>query len=632
MRAATSTMGRILINFATSKTGVVLKDTGARDEYGMQPLDDLFSSPDKESRNGADDLEDDESDEEPMDIDEVTAPAPSAFMNSRPPIRARSPPKTNLKSPARRAPGFSSSPLRAANVADSPSGARNVQRQLDFKKNNGLLANKPTLPRPNGTNGKGKGVAGSNGYESASSEDAQDPEPEEESMAMLSGGHDYGVDDEEEEEEEPELEPEPEVEEEEGEQDEEPAPPPSAKKSKGRPPKKAVPAPEPVEEEDESDAVIESIEEEPEPADEGPVRSGKKRGRPSTKKAAAEAETQPAKKKAKRTSDVRDEQGESSNPTAVPRPRGRPKAVANTSGSKDALSVNAKKAATGRKTGPKRMSTGVGDTSVAEVPRGPPLPGSRGLFITRRETPGAGLTTRSGRASYQPLRFWANERTERDDDAFFDGKEEIILPHIKNIVRVDEPEPGQKSRRKTKSTKGGRGRKKRGSFYDDDGKDDDLEPWEEDGDVITGEVVVWQPEHELNPPGPDEQIEVATDEQIAVSANAITTREIRGASFKFAKTLSMPFFGSGVVDLPPNSEKKPKNSRKMHMSFFVFAGRVQVTVADTVFSIGRGGMWFVPRGNYYSIENVSDKPARIFFSQGCEINTMANPDASQMAS
>lgn len=56
-----------LIEPANSKTGVFLKDTGARDEHGMQPLDDIFSSPEKENEY---DEPDDESDEEPMDIDE----------------------------------------------------------------------------------------------------------------------------------------------------------------------------------------------------------------------------------------------------------------------------------------------------------------------------------------------------------------------------------------------------------------------------------------------------------------------------------------------------------------------------------------------------------------------------------
>lgn len=598
------------------KTGVFLKDTGARDEHGMQPLDDIFSSPDKENDG---DEPDEESDEEPMDIDEATAPAPSAFMNGPPP-RYRSPPKTNLKSPARRAPGLSSSPLRPANVTSSPSGARSVQRQLDFKKNNGLLANKPTLPRPNGVKGKGKAAAATNGYGS-SSEDEQEPEQEEESMAMLDGGDDYSVDEEQEQEPEPEDEAE-----EEAEEEEEVAPPSSAKKGKGRPKKTAPP---PIEEEDESDAVIASIEEDARPAEEEPVPAGKKRGRPSKKTAVDdEVEKQPAAKKTKRTSDDGDEQGESSNQAR----RGRKPKVAVAEAAENTETL-ANGPVAKKKPGRKRKSAGVGDTSVAEVPRGPPLPKSRGLVISRRETPGAGsmFTTRSGRTSFQPLKYWANERAELDDDDdFFDGKEKIRLPHIKNIVRYDEPEPKEKSTsRRGKGARGKPGRKKRGGFHDDD--DDDLEPWEEDGDIITGEVVVWQPEHEFNPPGPDEQIEVAPDEQIAVSANAIETREIRNASFKFAKTLSMPFFGSGVVDLPPHTEKKPKNSRKMHMSFFVFAGRVQVTVADTVFSIGRGGMWFVPRGNYYSIENVSNKPARIFFSQGCEINSASVGDVSQMA-
>lgn len=72
------------------KTGVSLKDTGVRDEHGMQPLDDVFSSPDKESQNGVDEYnEDDESEEEPMDIDEskldVTRPKPCARRLTRPP-------------------------------------------------------------------------------------------------------------------------------------------------------------------------------------------------------------------------------------------------------------------------------------------------------------------------------------------------------------------------------------------------------------------------------------------------------------------------------------------------------------------------------------------------------------------
>lgn len=520
-------------------------------------------------------------------------------MNGRPPPRARSPPKTSLNSPARRAPGLSSSPrrapglssspLRASNVVHgSPSGAKSVQRRLEFKNN--VLANKPSL-KPNGVD-KGKGKAVANGHLSSPEPEEEGDEPivDEESMAILDGAEDdYAIEDEE----QPDPEAEPEEEEEEGEEEEAPRP---AKKS-GRPKKAQAPAP-PVEEEPEDDEVIASIEEDEQPKSPESVRLAKKRGRPAKNTAADDdADKQPAKKKAKRTSTAGETEGESSSQAPVKRGRKPKAATADASTSQPAKTAAPKQ----QKRGPKpRVSNGVGDTSVAEVPRGPPLPKSRGLVITRRETPGAGaaFTTRSGRTSYQPLKFWAGERIELDDDEVLDdGKNKIVLPHVKNIIRVDSPEPDQKtaSRRRGRPATGKKSSKRRGGFADDD-DDDDLEPWEEEGDVIMGEVVVWQPEHEFDPPGPDEQIEVAPDEQIAVSANAIQTREIRNATFKFAKTLSTPFFGSGVVDLPPGAEKKPKNSRKMHMTFFVFAGRVSVTVADTLFSIGRGGMFFVPRG------------------------------------
>ena len=77
-----------------------------------------------------------------------------------------------------------------------------------------------------------------------------------------------------------------------------------------------------------------------------------------------------------------------------------------------------------------------------------------------------------------------------------------------------------------------------------------------------------------------------------------STREVKGASFRYAKTVTLPFFHSGMVDIPPDGEKRVKNSRKNHMVFWVFSGRVMVNVSGNDFSIGRGGMWQVPRGMF----------------------------------
>lgn len=98
---------------------------------------------------------------------------------------------------------------------------------------------------------------------------------------------------------------------------------------------------------------------------------------------------------------------------------------------------------------------------------------------------------------------------------------------------------------------------------------------------------------------------------VAYAAEAIEMRDIGGSDFRFAKTLTLPFFGSGMVDLPPGGAKRVKNSRKMQLIFFVYYGRVTVEVGTptTTFSIGKGGMWQVPRGKCF-----------FFFSLNLEMN------------
>ncbi|EQK99786.1 RmlC-like jelly roll fold protein [Ophiocordyceps sinensis CO18] len=189
----------------------------------------------------------------------------------------------------------------------------------------------------------------------------------------------------------------------------------------------------------------------------------------------------------------------------------------------------------------------------------------------------------------------------------------FVLPSIKEVVRVapDAPPskraPGSKSRAKAGSNS------KQAVV-----EDEELEEWEVHPGTVTGEVVVWKPEHEEHPPGENDDVDIE-DDRVAISADAIQTSDIKDATFRFAKTLSLPFMGAGVVDLPPGAEKRPKNSRKMHMVFFVHYGKVLVTINETQFRISAGGMWFVPRGNYYSITNDFDNHARIFFSQGNEV-------------
>lgn len=244
---------------------------------------------------------------------------------------------------------------------------------------------------------------------------------------------------------------------------------------------------------------------------------------------------------------------------------------------------------------------------------GPP----RSLYILRRETPADDTVThtRSGRVSVKPLAYWRNERCvyggSPGGGALKDGAR-FPLNSIKEIVRTDElPQPSKPKRRPTKAN----GKGKKAPTKDDDSsseseleegpkEDPYAEAWETETGTFHGNVSLW-----------DHPAQAATEQEetieLAHAPAAIQTREVKGSSlhegptFKYAKLLSTKFFGTGIVDLAPGGYKRPKNSRKMHMSFFVVKGRVTVTVGPVGseelgtmnrFSIGKGGFWQVPRG------------------------------------
>jgi centromere protein C len=206
-------------------------------------------------------------------------------------------------------------------------------------------------------------------------------------------------------------------------------------------------------------------------------------------------------------------------------------------------------------------------------------------------------TTRSGRASFKPLEWWKGEHVEYDEEQeeiFKDaGNRHFKMPTVKGVVRTEASQDELARKRRGRPPVGRKPSRRPSTVAEEE--EIEREEWEDDPGRVTGEVICWEPEHEFEPPAEDDEVEVIPDE-LAISENAIQLKDIKDATFKFAKTLTLPFFGSGIVDLPPGAEKRPKNSRKMHLVFFVHTGSVQVTIAQTEFGIAKGGMFFVPRG------------------------------------
>ena len=335
----------------------------------------------------------------------------------------------------------------------------------------------------------------------------------------------------------------------------------------------------------------------------------------------------------KRKSDAVEQDGDlgSPKPNKVPKKRGRPRLHRDSpplAPSPQTLSTKAKGKQPLRK---KDMNLKLSSRQekeledIVEKVRARPCP-PRSLYILRRETPAdeSVTHTKSGRVSVRPLAYWRNERcvygTSPGGAALADGAR-FPLNSIQEIVRTEDivEHVGKK---KSSGKNKGKSRKHKGNArqtsveeadasdsdfdLDETPKDPDAEPWETESGTLRGNVSMWD-NQEQAPTEQEEEVELAH------APAAIKTREVKGSSlhdgptFRYAKLLSTQFFGTGLVDVPPGGIKRPKNSRKMHMSFFVVKGRVTVVVGPiggeetgniNRFSIGKGGFWQVPRGEF----------------------------------
>lgn len=254
-----------------------------------------------------------------------------------------------------------------------------------------------------------------------------------------------------------------------------------------------------------------------------------------------------------------------------------------------------------------KISSRRNSTSKAPSRASSVRPSARSLQIQRSETPAEGsgaLITRSGRHSIKPLASWRGERAVFDSGIIEENG--LTLGGIREIIRTDEiiePRPKRSG-----------GKRRKPKLEDVEEEDEDMEDWEKDTGVMSASVMAWDSvEGHFIEDQVDTQGLLLTSPliichgpasflisklEIAYAASAIEMRDISGAKFRFAKTLTLPFFGSGIVDLPKGGSKRSKNSRKMQMVFFVFYGRVTVEVGTPVtqFGIGKGGQWQVPRG------------------------------------
>ncbi|CAG7921846.1 unnamed protein product [Penicillium olsonii] len=549
------------------RTGISLKE-GRRDEHGMEEVDGLFSSPEKSPAEfrGLENGENDSSTgSDGMSMDEGNAPGPMDFLkgttSSRssflPPPAARSPMKTGLTGSPRRTPALRSTPDSEPHESSSPSDRNGLSAHGESHMDHSpLSARSVNAGRPNQQNGARKKPTKAQLLgepEPTFLPDFSDGEGDENSFAQVQ--RDFG----------------------DSLVDEDDIPPPAELSHSPSP-------------------------DQNEPEDSPPPAKAAPRAEPAVSAKSA--------KSGKPTKSVKGADADQVGSKPAGR-RGRPPKSAQRDAEEDPNPRPSKKQkSTAKEPPPERepLEPGLDRVVTEYANRTGPLKG-RSLYILKRENPtdSNATHTRSGRTSVRPLAYWRNERCVFGDGEAAEGHR-YPLSTLKEVIRTEEQEPDKKKKGKRPASQKSKSKKRKGESSDEE--DDEVDVWEKEGGVLHGYTLKW-----------DSKTQTSSKEEevldIAYAPSGIETREVKGSTFRFAKLLSSSFIGSGVVELPPDGVKKPKNSKKMHMVFYVCHGRVQVDISGVQFSAGKGCVFQIPRGNYYSFANSHGKEARLFFTQGC---------------
>ncbi|KAJ7706854.1 Mif2/CENP-C like-domain-containing protein [Mycena rosella] len=214
---------------------------------------------------------------------------------------------------------------------------------------------------------------------------------------------------------------------------------------------------------------------------------------------------------------------------------------------------------------------------------------------------------RSRRVPYAPLDWWRLERVEyggRDPDG-----EPILCPTIKAIIRIPK-EPviplGKQGRAaRARAHKGAPTPKVVEKVVEVPVEVLSANPEEgwDDGTETDGVVKSY-------PDGEDVM------RRIAFTAKMFQPTAAANNEWFFQKVFNDPdFVAAGQLLIPPKGRKPSKQTKDNTFIFFVIEGAVNLKVCETSLIVASGGMFMVPRGNTYFIENIADRDAKLFFTQ-----------------
>ncbi|KAF9532781.1 Mif2/CENP-C like-domain-containing protein [Crepidotus variabilis] len=219
---------------------------------------------------------------------------------------------------------------------------------------------------------------------------------------------------------------------------------------------------------------------------------------------------------------------------------------------------------------------------------------------------------KSKRKPMKPFAYWRGER-------YVYGKPEdqngpIYVPNIKEIIRIPE-EPHVKLRgagkRKRSSTRP-RSRSRARSYPDEE----DIPPAAPVVDPEEG----WDDDTEAKCVVQNYTTREEVERRIAWTAKMVEPRLATDRTWSFDKIFGDDdFIAAGQLVIPPKGRKPSKAAKDNTYVFYVIEGAVNFKIHNQSMVLATGGMFMVPRGNTYFIENICNRDARLFFTQARKV-------------
>lgn len=261
---------------------------------------------------------------------------------------------------------------------------------------------------------------------------------------------------------------------------------------------------------------------------------------------------------------------------------------------------------------------------------------------------------RSKRVRMAPLAYWRNERV------VYEKKQGDLVPTVKEIITVDEPEPVKLNTERNKSRKGSRANSRanstvnsrRPSISRSRAASRRTSPVRRRQKTTKSNVITEEDEEESNANANAN----ANDEELAVKDGLVKGSEwikeghlsidtftghgseernrrliawapvsqnlsnnIVNATDNFKLSIlfdqNREFSATGMMHIPIGGVKSMKSTDSTYFVFYCISGILEVTLSGSVFMINTGCSLEVPMGNFYQFVNKGTKVANLFFVQ-----------------